>query len=35
LTILILSVFILKEKFTVNILIGSMLCLLGIMVILR
>lgn len=35
LTILILSVFILKEKFTVNIFIGSVLCLLGIIVILR
>lgn len=35
LTILILSVFILKEKVTVNIFIGSVLCLLGIIVILR
>ena len=35
LTILILSVFILKERLTVNILIGSAVCLFGIIIILR
>lgn len=35
LSILILSIFILKERFTVNILIGTILCIIGISVILR
>jgi small multidrug resistance pump len=34
-TILILSILVLKEKFTANILIGTVLCIVGISVILR